>query len=361
MIVTWLALAVSQRDLNHARWRTVTLASLTLLLVLPLTWMLVILLWHAPIPNDSFAGENGLSELHAAGTSIPTALFTPSTVAYQPSAETDKQLIPVVAVTAEALQRARTAMKRPCWLPVNYELKDPDYNTTVPYRDSLLTLNAAFLAEAELAIRQERLWDASKSYADILRLAECEGRGGLPRDARLGFEVEKTSLQGIYAVRRQMDAGQLRHWIDLLSARETAFESPEILMRRRYAWVDRIAPWQDRLVLWYLDKSGGLIPKDMDLYVKFRLVSLRLLSAELGLRLYHLQCGEYPDGLDKLVPNYLSAIPGDPFRGGELVYRRRQNGYLLYSVNLDGKDDGGAKPAAPIGLNRGDLTLDLLF
>ena len=51
--------------------------------------------------------------------------------------------------------------------------------------------------------------------------------------------------------------------------------------------------------------------------------------------------GRYPDSLVKLAPTYLKAIPGDLFSGKELVYRTEANGFLLYSVGVNGTDDGG--------------------
>ena len=45
--------------------------------------------------------------------------------------------------------------------------------------------------------------------------------------------------------------------------------------------------------------------------------------------------------LADLVPDYLSEVPQDPFSGKPLLYRRNAKGYVLYSVGLDGRDDGG--------------------
>jgi hypothetical protein len=37
----------------------------------------------------------------------------------------------------------------------------------------------------------------------------------------------------------------------------------------------------------------------------------------------------------------LRQIPGDVFSGKPLIYRPNENGYLLYSVGINGKDEGG--------------------
>lgn len=52
--------------------------------------------------------------------------------------------------------------------------------------------------------------------------------------------------------------------------------------------------------------------------------------------------GAPPSSLAALVPAYLVAVPGDPFSGQDLIYRRDADAYLVYSVDVNRKDDGGA-------------------
>jgi hypothetical protein len=54
--------------------------------------------------------------------------------------------------------------------------------------------------------------------------------------------------------------------------------------------------------------------------------------------------GKYPEKLDALIPKYLPQVPKDIFSGKTLIYRPEGNGYLLYSVGVNGKDDGGRGP-----------------
>ena len=67
-----------------------------------------------------------------------------------------------------------------------------------------------------------------------------------------------------------------------------------------------------------------------------------LLLATLALQAYHAEHNAYPDSLATLVPTYLHAVPGDPFALNQpLRYHQTAQGYLLYSIGPDGKDDGG--------------------
>jgi RNA polymerase sigma factor (sigma-70 family) len=49
----------------------------------------------------------------------------------------------------------------------------------------------------------------------------------------------------------------------------------------------------------------------------------------------------YPDKLDVLAPTYLAEVPSDLFSGKALIYRPSENGYLLYSVGVNGLDEDG--------------------
>ncbi|MBL8892642.1 MAG: hypothetical protein JNL67_21880 [Planctomycetaceae bacterium] len=51
--------------------------------------------------------------------------------------------------------------------------------------------------------------------------------------------------------------------------------------------------------------------------------------------------GRFPDGLDELVGEFMTRIPDDPFDGRPLRYGRRDEGFLIYSVGVNGSDDGG--------------------
>lgn len=62
----------------------------------------------------------------------------------------------------------------------------------------------------------------------------------------------------------------------------------------------------------------------------------------LALERHRLARGNCPESLDALSPGLLTAVPVDPVTHKPFHYRRTEDGrFLLYSVGLDGKDDGG--------------------
>jgi hypothetical protein len=59
----------------------------------------------------------------------------------------------------------------------------------------------------------------------------------------------------------------------------------------------------------------------------------------IALEIYRADEGEYPDSLATLTAGIMQEVPQDRFSGQPLHYARRGEGYLLYSVGKNGKDD----------------------
>ena len=67
-----------------------------------------------------------------------------------------------------------------------------------------------------------------------------------------------------------------------------------------------------------------------------------LTDAAFALAAYRADHGSYPATLADLVPKYVAKVPKDIFNNdADLHYKRQGDGYLLYSVGVNGKDDGG--------------------
>ena len=68
---------------------------------------------------------------------------------------------------------------------------------------------------------------------------------------------------------------------------------------------------------------------------------IRIARTALALSLYKSEVRSYPDSPDAIVPDYLPQIQLDPFDGKPLRYKRKDGGYILYSVDVNRIDDGG--------------------
>jgi hypothetical protein len=61
--------------------------------------------------------------------------------------------------------------------------------------------------------------------------------------------------------------------------------------------------------------------------------------------------GQAPPSLDALVPAYLAAVPLDPYDGTPLKYKLDADSYVVYSVDRDRANDGGALYGHGSGVN----------
>lgn len=95
----------------------------------------------------------------------------------------------------------------------------------------------------------------------------------------------------------------------------------------------------------------------------FQIIARRRMTATaLAIRLYEIDHGQRPETLAALVPEYLPAVPVDPFSAeGEAIRYIPQGPHpRLYSVFLNGRDDGGARRREPDG-STDDSNNDLPF
>ena len=71
-------------------------------------------------------------------------------------------------------------------------------------------------------------------------------------------------------------------------------------------------------------------------------VLVKSISLAFSCEQYYNENKQYPDSLDQISASFGVVIPKDPFSGNDLLFKRDDNGYLIYSVGVNGKDDGGA-------------------
>ncbi len=69
----------------------------------------------------------------------------------------------------------------------------------------------------------------------------------------------------------------------------------------------------------------------------------RLTQVAIALRMYLRERGHYPETLRELTPKYLPSVSLDPFDGKPLRHKRLKQGFKVWSVGQDFKDDGGVE------------------
>lgn len=89
-------------------------------------------------------------------------------------------------------------------------------------------------------------------------------------------------------------------------------------------------------------------------------VTVTLARVACALERFYLANDTYPEDLGELTPRFIAQLPPDPINGEALRYRREAPGHFaVYSVGLNGRDDGGVpasrKPTGAYQDQQGDL------
>jgi len=88
---------------------------------------------------------------------------------------------------------------------------------------------------------------------------------------------------------------------------------------------------------------GDVAPHFSATFVKETDREADLAVARVGLacRIFKSRSGRLPDRLAELSPDILKEIPIDPYTGASLIYKKNDDGFIVYSIGSNGKDDGG--------------------
>ena len=235
--------------------------------------------------------------------------------------------------------------------------------------DSLTAFSIEQVAHSQL--RYLFLQHPDADWLDGIEAAIARQRVSLPRDHMFRGEqlVTLDTVAWFFSDTRNTRFGRFSPRLNSMGG---GLDSAELGMRLgTYAknrdslneYYDAIAeaamldPYERTAVLNY---SGNLLLLDLLLPVTHRALgfmsqveaSRRGTTVMLALERHYLVHGSYPNSLAALVPDYLKALPRDPWTGEPMRYRRLDTEgpkYVLYSVGPDAKDDGGQPDAGYIG------------
>ena len=73
---------------------------------------------------------------------------------------------------------------------------------------------------------------------------------------------------------------------------------------------------------------------------QIRTAQLDLKAISNGVDLYHVETGQWPEGIQQLVPKYIKDLHKDPW-GGDYQYVHTADGYEVYSYGKDKAQGGG--------------------
>lgn len=174
------------------------------------------------------------------------------------------------------------------------------------------------------------------------------------RDMGLSHHPSLTRL-GVF-VARPLLMHDAVHYLRIMNDLDSCTSQPSHLCSAHWGSLFRI----------YYNRTGGfrlshpvcsmLVPAVAHSVDGFdRDLALRSSAAQaVALRLYRLAHGAYPASLSALVPDFLPALPLDPFSGDPFAYRLEPPGFLLYSLGSNLTDEGGVSDSSDH--DTGDIT-----
>jgi hypothetical protein len=180
----------------------------------------------------------------------------------------------------------------------------------------------------------------------MVRLGNASSRGGTSIDDLVGDALAGVGLGSLPRLMDNLDDKTLATISAELSQLIAAREPVEQVSERNRIWESIAFGWTGRLYWFWLKQMLLGDPESSEPIAVARTrieAQALLLVAEAAVRRYHLAHGAAPNAVVDLVPKYLAVVPPDPYGRGALVYRRTEDGYLLYSVGRNGTDDGGQR------------------
>ncbi|HVX15624.1 MAG TPA: hypothetical protein VHC22_30845 [Pirellulales bacterium] len=323
------------------------------------------LAYPAFAPALSLTDAYGDQDLYAAAGMVQTSniprwwlehvgLRSPS--GSQPAPLPWLELQPVIAANEEALALADAALED----DIRIGLNGPDGTSSAfgVQINQLWLLAQVLLARGDLLREEGNIDAAADRYLEVLRLGGVMGHGPFLVHQDMGFRIESLALEGIRSIAQDLADARVAAIERRLLAFDDDRESTHTVALREDAYRDQVQAWDAR---WLRPLTDNAMEPRIRERGQSTSAALRLLVCHLALLRYRRANGSYPPTVAELVPTYLTSLPADPFSDGGFVYGRQGEAYRLYSVGLNGSDDGGRDPGWPLVLTSPRSVPDLVF
>jgi hypothetical protein len=301
-----------------------------ILLGAALTAALAYFAWPRGIPGPPpLPSPNGYDDLVAAGTMV---------VGEPPDVRTASvdQLRQFVDANQAVIDRILLGLSRECGVPIEHS--QGHIGAAMERMNHVRAAGRVLAAEAKLAVQEERIADAAKSYLNLVRLGNELARGGLVLDRQMGNAFERDGIAGLQGLRTRLD-GELGR--DVLGALVEINQRAEPVQ----AAIDREHDFQDALIA-DMGIAGVLngrklrqMARSAEPPFKSKATAVRqaarLLIIELALERHVQQTGSPPESLEDLVPRYLAVVPHDPQDDRPFVYQRDATGFYRLGPSAD--------------------------
>jgi hypothetical protein len=133
-------------------------------------------------------------------------------------------------------------------------------------------------------------------------------------------------------------------WLDLKGTKPT---TRELLPFAVLSHLDEELTWNERYRFVFSASLSVMDNANMVARAVKNDALARVMETGIALRRYQLKHGAMPPDLDALVPEFLDSVPLDPIDLKPLRYHLNPEGWKLYSIGVNGLDEGGDWNADP--------------
>ena len=274
----------------------------------------LLIFWNAePLPPVApLPSPNGYEDVVKAGRLIK------SMAGYDQTNE--QQLAELVATNAEALRLLPAGLSNQCRVPLQFS-----ENYMANHLNDLAgckRLAQLLAAEGRLAEMEDRPADAARSYLAAIHLGAESARGGVVIDQLVGTAIEAIGVAGLQKLVDQLDAKSCRDTAAALETCDAQGQTWQQVMQQERDWSRRAYPGvrYELVRLMRRNSMNKVFQKAEDKFNKQRLKTQQV-TVDLAARAYELENGHPPGTAADLVPEYLKAVPQNPFTGTNMVYR----------------------------------------
>jgi hypothetical protein len=156
---------------------------------------------------------------------------------------------------------------------------------------------------------------------EIIKLGNESTRGGPLIDGLVGLAIKNIGAASLQNLTNKLDAESSRKTAQGLETLEAESESWRDVLQNENEWSRTSFPGlKNRLVAFFTSGSLKAAKAKAEHRFKEHQTKIRHLIINLAVRAYKLEKGQRPKNISDLVPDYLKAIPQDPFTGTNMTY-----------------------------------------
>jgi hypothetical protein len=162
-------------------------------------------------------------------------------------------------------------------------------------------------------------------------------------------------------MRRDLSVEELRKALTVLARDAQRRDDIALIQAREVDYNERTRGFAARLENIFLEISGRKIPWEQSYLEACRRLDTQnaLLQIHLAAQLFTAERGREPATFDELMPEYLPALPLDPYTNRPLLSKTEGGQLILYSVGRDRIDNGGSFTSSATYYSQEGYDLDL--